>query len=427
MTIASSMQESLGTLNWIGLLILGGALHWTLYLVYGTRRSRSDDMLLLVLSIVAWLLVIVGVLGPMLATSGFLSVLVFVGFVVVAFYVVTKYRESERRALLWALAVAADRGLSLALAARAFATGRSDEIGRRALRLADLIEAGLPLPDALRRSRNPLPTDADLSARLGFETGEFAGALKEAAREGSRFMPVWEPLFQRMAYLVVLVLFAISVVSFVMWRIVPIYGFIFADFDTELPAITQLVVSLSEMVVDYFYLVVPLLAPAAAAVFYGLLFVIGWVRWEPPGIRWFTCRHHGAIVMRYLAMGVEQGQPLADTVGLLADCYPRRHIGDRLRSVAADVDAGGEWCEGLRKAGLIGRADAAVLRAAQRVGNLPWALREMSDSAMRRLAQRLGVVLHVGIPLAVLAIGVSIGVFVLAMFLPLVTLIQQLS
>ena len=40
---------------------------------------------------------------------------------------------------------AAERGISLEVAVRAFAAERDDRIGRRALDLADYLEAGLPL------------------------------------------------------------------------------------------------------------------------------------------------------------------------------------------------------------------------------------------------------------------------------------------
>ena len=70
---------------------------------------------------------------------------------------VARYRVLERRALLWGFAIAASKGIPLEQVARAFADERADEIGVRASRLADLLESGVPLTEALASSRTWLP------------------------------------------------------------------------------------------------------------------------------------------------------------------------------------------------------------------------------------------------------------------------------
>jgi type II secretory pathway component PulF len=88
---------------------------------------------------------------------------------------------------------------------------------------------------------------------------------------------------------------------------------------------------------------------------------------------------------------------------------------------------GEDWCESLRRVRLIANADAAVLKAAQRVGNLAWALDEMADSSLRRWAYRLRAVLNVVFPLLLLAIGIFVMLIVIGLFLPLIKLIEGLT
>jgi protein transport protein HofC len=76
---------------------------------------------------------------------------------------------------------------------------------------------------------------------------------------------------------------------------------------------------------------------------------------------------------------------------------------------------------------LIGQAEYSVLQAAQRVGNLPWALREMAAGSHRRLVYRLQAWLQILFPLVILVYGAVVGVFVVAYFAPLVALIERLS
>ena len=112
---------------------------------------------------------------------------------------------------------------------------------------------------------------------------------------------------------------------------------------------------------------------------------------------------------------------------VLAASYPLSIVRFRLRVAADDVDAGRDWLESLRQTGLIGPADAAVLRAAQRVGNLEWALEEMAASALRRQIFHVQALLQISFPVALLTVGTFVFLFVCGLFLPLVSLIQGLS
>ena len=98
-----------------------------------------------------------------------------------------------------------------------------------------------------------------------------------------------------------------------------------------------------------------------------------------------------------------------------------------LRRAAGDVQDGRDWVESLYSHGLIRRADLAVLQAAERVGNLPWALREMAESNRRRFAYRLLSVVQTAFPLVIILFGAIVGFIVVALFIPLISLIQALS
>jgi type II secretory pathway component PulF len=95
-----------------------------------------------------------------------------------------------------------------------------------------------------------------------------------------------------------------------------------------------------------------------------------------------------------------------------------------LRAVASAAEAGMPWCASLHQSGLISPADAAVLSAAERVGNLPWALEEMAASALRRQAYRVQALIHILYLFLLILAGVMVFLFVAGLFVPLVTLIQ---
>mgnify|MGYP001445953182 FL=1 len=85
------------------------------------------------------------------------------------------------------------------------------------------------------------------------------------------------------------------------------------------------------------------------------------------------------------------------------------------------------WCDALRSVRLLTWTDVAVLKAAERVGNLGWALEEMSEGSLRRWALRWRILVNVAFPFLILALGMVVSVIVVGLFIPLVALIQGLS
>ena len=88
---------------------------------------------------------------------------------------------------------------------------------------------------------------------------------------------------------------------------------------------------------------------------------------------------------------------------------------------------GQDWCDSLRVQKLIRRGDAAVFKAAQRVGNLEWALDEMADSALRQITYRLALGLNILYPVVVLLLGAIVAVVVIGIFHPLARIIGSLA
>ena len=76
---------------------------------------------------------------------------------------------------------------------------------------------------------------------------------------------------------------------------------------------------------------------------------------------------------------------------------------------------------------LINQGEAVLLEAAQRLGNLPWALRETADNIRRRRNHRNDVLLELARPVALVCFGLIVGSFALAFFMPLVKLLNDLS
>jgi protein transport protein HofC len=117
---------------------------------------------------------------------------------------------------------------------------------------------------------------------------------------------------------------------------------------------------------------------------------------------------------------------LEPTLAALAEHYPSMAMRVRLTMALDQISRGYPWPDSLADQGLLRRGELALVSSAQRVGNLPWALREVADGIERRLALKLQRWLEVLVPVAVLAAGTVVLFIVVGLFVPLIRLIERM-
>jgi type II secretory pathway component PulF len=415
--------EFLMLVNSLGVLLLGIGVLLAVWLVAGWaphRRSVVEDLLGLVGRVLAALGIVmvcicinVGVLG-----------LLIVG--VVALVIWGRRRTVARQAMLRLLAVSAERSAPLGPAVEALARERRGGAAWRARRLARLLGEGRPLPEAVASVRGVLPPAAVPLVAVGSRTGSLPAALRQALASGGRQEALWQFFAPKAAYVCLLLPFALGVVTFFVVKIGPQFQKIYRDFGRELPPAARLVSSFAASWAGSL-----LLALAEPALFLVLVYVVlryaGLIGWNLPGLGRLTRRLDTAAILDALALAADRQQPLLPAVETLAASYPRRAIRRRLAKVAAELAAGGDWSASLCRHGLVGQADQAILAAAARAGNLPWAMREVAEGNRRRFAYRTQAVLQVLFPAVVVAFGIVVLLVALSVFLPLIGLIQGLA
>ena len=366
---------------------------------------------------------IVLALGVLLvAVCGLGLVLGPVALIVIGF-VIREVRQARRRMLLEMLAVAAERSLPLSGAVQAFAGEGFGFPARKARRLSALLTEGRSLSDALDGVRGLFPPEARMQIRLGEELAALAPALREAMGPPSWEELIWRQLAGKVLYLAAVLLFIWSVVLFIFLKILPAFQKIFADFDAKLPNPAQWMYQCMAFASNG-----PLLFPLWLAIpalgIFTLARVLGLVRWNLPGMNRVMRGRYAGTILDALALSTRCERPLPQTIELLAQRYPRRWVRRRLTRVAGDIRSGRAWCESLHAHGLITRAEAAVLQAAQRVGNLSWALREMAAGSRRRLGYRVQAWMQVAFPLAIGLIGFAVLLIVVGLYSPLLQLLR---
>jgi type IV pilus assembly protein PilC len=122
------------------------------------------------------------------------------------------------------------------------------------LDVCDEIEGGATLSEALSKS----PKAFDRLYCNMIRAGEAGGALEVILRRLAEFMERSQALKRKvkgaLVYPIVVVMVAVGILAFIMIKIVPQFKKIFDDFGSELPAMTQTLINISNLTVDYWYL-----------------------------------------------------------------------------------------------------------------------------------------------------------------------------
>jgi type II secretory pathway component PulF len=408
-------------------VLLGVALLASKRLMTLRRDPTNENIIEMGLSITGWVLIAVGLAGNLMLMMGLLSLLWIPIWIVVAEFIALKRQHTMQQALLGTMAVSAERFIPLAPAIEAFAEDFGGKFGVRAAKLASLLKNGVTLPDALRQVEHVVPRQLMPIIRVGYESGALAQGLSEAAAAEDKQDAIWGSFSAKMLYVAALPCLGSLLVLFMLVKILPAFQKIFKDFGTPLPPMTQTMMGVTDWAGACWPLLYAVTAIFGLLFLYGILRYLGVPLFDLPGMERLLRRQHATAIMDDLALAVEHNRPLYGVIQSLSECYPKKSIRRRLEDVRFDLEHGGAWCESLFRRGLIRKSDLAVLQAAERAGNLPWALREMADSNRRRLAYRLNVLVQLLFPPAVLCLGAMVLFIVVAMFLPLVNLIKSMS
>ncbi len=323
------------------------------------------------------------------------------------------------------------------------------------------------------------------------KAGEAGGALEVILQRLADFMEKAEDLKRKvkgaMVYPVIVITVAVGILTFIMIKIVPTFKTIFTDFELDLPAATVMLIQLSDAVGRYWYLIPTI--PLAIWLFVKLLrrFKQGRMGWDlfvlnVPVFGMLIEKNSLARATRTLGTLVQSGVPILEGLNITKETCGNAlferlfsRVSDAIREgetiakpIGENATAGfhpvalGLWIllfagpafptifmPGLAQFGLSMTAAAGMcggawyfLRMKRRVvdhlvvnmidvgeetGELDTMLYKVADTFDAEVAVITESLTKLLEPLLVIFLGGAVGFIVISLFLPLVSLIQNLS
>ena len=335
-------------------------------------------------------------------------------------------KMARQSSLVWTLTIAVRQGLPLAPEIETLADGLW---GRQRLRLqllAENLAAGVTLAAALERQPGLVPRSVLMMIRMGEETDTLIPALDACAigytRKNDHEIDLMST--QHGFFMLLMPVAAIPLImGYMSFNIIPKFKRIFLDFGTEMPALTVAVIQFMEESGGFFLYFLGSLG------LLGLVAYLSLKDWERdwPLLNLLAPRVNGPPILRGVALLIRQQRPLTAGIQALIWSHPRPSARLRLIEIHRQLLQGRDIADALAANRLIRRGDIPLLRAAERVQNLPWTLEQLAESMEQGFWYRIRLVLEVGQPASVLVVGIIVALVSLAFFLPLVKLLNDLS
>lgn len=333
------------------------------------------------------------------------------------------------------------------------------------LQLSTLVQAGLPLEQALQavaqqsqkrrvstvlsQVRDRVMEGQSLASALGAYPRAFPDVLRATIAAGERSGYLGHVLDQLAAYTEArqasrqkiqlalvypaLLMFAcVAIVGFLLGYVVPDVVKIFVDSGQPLPWLTQAMITLSQGVRGYAWVLALMLVGA------GLL-----LRWSlrQPHWRW---QWHRLVLRLPLLGGVfremeaarfastlailgKSAVPLVDALEIAAAVIGNVTIRSRMCDVARSVREGGTLTRGLEAGGDIPPLMLHMIASGERAGELDNMLARAAEQQEKTLAARIALVVSLFEPIMLVLMGGVVLLIVMAILLPILSLNQLVN
>lgn len=297
----------------------------------------------------------------------------------------------------------------------------------------DLV-SGKTLPEAMAAQKGKIPDFyADL-VHAGIQGGSLPEVLSTLTTYARSLADLRSVVVTALFYPVIVLGIAIALFSMILFFVMPQFASIFRDFNMSLPGVTRFVLGLAHS--PFYYLVVPFLVAI------GGVLSLRWVlRSSDSGRRVWTRITYAVPVFGSLVRSarlaaftdllgilIEQELPLPQALRLAGDAGSDPILREGARSVADRLEKGDALNLALKEGHVLPDIVIWMAGIGEMNGKLAVSLRQASLMYRRQVEMRASLAQSIIPPFLIVVLAAIItSVFVLAVFMPLIKLLEGLS
>jgi type IV pilus assembly protein PilC len=300
--------------------------------------------------------------------------------------------------------------------------------------VADDVEAGGSLSDAM--SKHPKAFDK-LYVNM-VNAGEAGGVLDLILARLADFMEKAQKLKRKvigaMIYPLVVVTIAVGIVTMIMIFVIPKFEEMFKDFKVELPDVTKLLLSISYFfakqygwiyILGFPFFVVALLRLAHMSE--GGRYAVDSVKLQIPILGSIVHKSVVARFTRTLGTLISAGVPILDAINITKETCGNEVFSRAMVKVHDAIREGESFADPLRATKICDAIVVNMVDVGEETGDLDKMLLKIADNYDSDVDVLVGSLISVLEPVMVVILGLIVGFIVIALFMPMITLLGAVS
>jgi type IV pilus assembly protein PilC len=295
------------------------------------------------------------------------------------------------------------------------------------------VEAGLPLSDALERHPKVFDPLFVAMTRAGETGGVLDSALIRVADQLEKADALRRQVKSAMTYPTVIISFAMIVVLALVTFLVPVFAGVFKEFGGQLPLITRVTVAASDFVKGYWYV---LIVGTAGAIF---------------GFRKFKKSPRGREILqramlkapmkigdivqkvalarwsRTFSALITAGVPLLAALDIVGKTAGNVVVEQAMDKVVESVKGGGTIAGPLKESPVFPSMVGHMVGVGEETGALDAMLSKIADFYEDQVAAAVKSLTAIIEPIMIIVVGAIVGFIVIAMYMPMFSLYDQIK
>ena len=294
--------------------------------------------------------------------------------------------------------------------------------------LADEVGKGETLSNAMRKQPKVFPSIFVNLVEAGEATGTLEVSFERMALQFEKENQLQQVIKKALTYPIIVGFVAIGVIFAMMTFVIPTFMNMFSDMDVEMPAITQFVINLSDFFVAYWWLiiiaaVVLVLAIKAYSKTISGRVLFGTLKIKLPVISNVQIKSASAKFARTLSTLLRSGVPMIQALEITANSVEDNiHFQRAVYSARDQVANGSSLSKPVKMSGLFPPMVEHMISIGEETGNLEDMLENVAEYYEEEVTTATEQMMTVLEPMMILVLALIVGVIILAILQPMMTL-----
>ncbi len=313
----------------------------------------------------------------------------------------------------------------------------ANDISSRSMRklvneIAGDLEAGMPIEEAFQKREKYFPPLYGRILKAGVETGRLSEMLVSLNRQLEVTNQTRRIVFEAIAYPLVVLGIAVVIMLFLFTFLIPQFRNIYNDFDTQLPALTEAILSIS-------YHSLPIGAGLGVFILLilGISAILSCFSWGKRfkerlylAIPVFGRLYHNGLLSRMaetMALLIDAGCDMPTCIRLAASATGSERLKAESELLAGQVERGNNIIEAGQSCSFIPRLFFYSIQLGSQRNELKDNLYSLADMYAHQVLCYQARLQAGLLPVVLILVGGFIGLTVIGLFLPMISLIQGVS